>query len=48
MPQPVSWKRRLKNFLFIDLKTVAGEPSLLSVNPRLQRQWEEKKPIFQE
>ncbi|GAB3771642.1 3'-5' exonuclease [Spirosoma horti] len=46
MPQPVSWKRRLKNFLFIDLKTVAGEPSLLSVEPRLQRQWEEKSRFF--
>ncbi|QKZ11282.1 ribonuclease H-like domain-containing protein [Spirosoma sp. KUDC1026] len=42
MPQSVSWKRRLKNFLFIDLKTVAGEASLLSADPRLQRQWEEK------
>ena len=46
MPQSVSWKRRFKNFLFIDLKTVAAQPSLLSVEPRLQRQWEEKSRYF--
>lgn len=46
MPQAVSWKRRFKNFLFIDLKTVAGQASLLSVEPRLQRQWEEKSRFF--
>lgn len=43
MPQPVSWKHCLRNFLVIDLKTGSGEPSLRSMEPRLQQ---DEKSLF--
>lgn len=46
MQQPIPWKRKLKNLLFIDLKTVAAESAFEQVNPRLQRQWEQKATYF--
>lgn len=46
MQQPIPWKRKLKNLLFIDLKTVAAEPAFEKVDPRLKRQWEQKAAYF--
>ncbi|WP_128547134.1 ribonuclease H-like domain-containing protein [Larkinella soli] len=42
-----SWKKKLKNLLFIDVKTVAGAPSFSDLDERLQRQWEQKISYFQ-
>ncbi|WP_266369052.1 ribonuclease H-like domain-containing protein [Tellurirhabdus rosea] len=35
-------RRKLKNTLFLDLKTVAATAKFNQLNPRLQRQWEQK------
>lgn len=43
---PTSWKKRLKNRLFIDVKTVAGSSSFDELDERLQRQWEQKAAYF--
>jgi len=43
---PTSWKKRLKNRLFIDVKTVAGSSSFDELDERLQRQWEQKVTYF--
>ncbi|GAB3333576.1 3'-5' exonuclease [Larkinella ripae] len=44
---PVSWKKRLKNLLFIDIKTVAGAPSYNDLDERFQQQWGQKISYFQ-
>ncbi|MFD1142742.1 ribonuclease H-like domain-containing protein [Larkinella insperata] len=44
---PVSWKKRLKNLLFIDIKTVAGAPSYNDLDERIQQQWGQKTSYFQ-
>ncbi|GAB3246597.1 3'-5' exonuclease [Larkinella harenae] len=44
---PVSWKKRLKNLLFIDIKTVAGAPSYNDLDERIQQQWGQKSSYFQ-
>ncbi len=47
MPKPTPWKRRLKNYLFIDVKTVAAEPSFSKLDGRVQRLWEQKISRYQ-
>jgi 3'-5' exonuclease len=44
---PASWKKRLKNLLFIDIKTIAGASSYDDLDERLQRQWEQKVSYYQ-
>ncbi|MFC5411324.1 3'-5' exonuclease [Larkinella bovis] len=44
---PVSWKKRLKNLLFIDIKTVAGAPSYNELDERIRQQWGQKISYFQ-
>jgi len=39
-------RKRLKSTLFIDLKTVAGTARYNQLDPRLQRQWEQKISSF--
>ncbi|GAA4449114.1 3'-5' exonuclease [Nibrella saemangeumensis] len=42
MQASASVKKKFKNLLFIDVKTVAAEASFDQVHPRLQQQWEQK------
>ncbi|WP_234736031.1 ribonuclease H-like domain-containing protein [Tellurirhabdus bombi] len=44
--QADNWKRKLKNVLFMDLKTVASTAKFNQLDARLQRQWGQKISLF--
>ncbi len=45
-PTPTRWKRKLKNLLFIDLKTVAAEPDFDRLDARTKQLWTNKVSTF--
>jgi 3'-5' exonuclease len=45
-PMPTPWKRKLRNLLFIDLKTVTAEATYDRLTPRMRNLWDQKINTF--